>query len=570
MPERDYLSNGRGIARMLAERGIARVFGIPDGHSLDFYDGLLETNGIEHVLVNDERTAAFAADAYARVTGMPGACDAGAAGALNMPVALAEAMGSSSPVIAIVATVKQRDVLLNVPHDVDIASVLRPVTKWTGVAAVADHVPRFMEHAIRQSINGRPGPAAIVIPEDVLSSTDNLARDFSIDGRHGACAINGCRAAPAPGEIDDAIELIARATQPAIIAGGGAVQSRAFAAVATLARRLHAPVFSTITGKGIMLPGDDSFYLGTIGLFGEAPNNKFLRKHADLVIVLGSRLTEDDTANFKYPPERATMIQVDVDPSEIGKRYHPIGIVGDVRVAVDAMLAGLDRLAPRMDLTSRAAKLDALRVEHAAYREKDAARWARADPIKPQRVLQAIARELGSHDYLVTDASASSRWIGPYFPARGLGRRIITPRGVGPTGFGLGALLGTCVATNTFPEPGERCKVVLLTGDGGLMNAGTSDLETITRLDLDCTIVVLNNKALGFVKFGQLSRTIYETERPDTDFARIAEAHGGTGTRVDQLAGLDQAIHDAISARDGLALVDVRVDPAELLPPSFY
>lgn len=575
MDAKQKARNGLGIARMLADRGVKHVFGIPDGHTLDLYDGFSKTNELAHVLVNDERTAAFAADAYARVTGMLGVCDAGAAGALNFPVALAEAMGSSSPVLAIVGMVKLQHVLLNIPHDVNVVDSLKPVTKWTGMVSSADHVPRFLLYAIRQAINGRPGPTAVVIPEDLFSSEGNPLGDFLVDGG-GACSINGCRPGPAEHEIDRAVAMIRAASQPAIIAGGGAIQSSAFPEVSKLAEILASPVFSTITGKGIILPGldDGNHYFGTIGLFGEAPNNKYLRKDADLVIVVGSRLTEDDTAYFKYPPDRKPMIQIDIDPAEIGKHYHPWGIAGDAKLALSMVIKQL-QIKGTCDgdtstiLASRARSLAGLREEHAKYREKDGAKWLDAQPIKPQRVLRAISSVLDAGDYLVTDASASSRWIGPYFPVKSLGRKIITPRGVGPTGFGLGALVGTCVASDTCDFGSRKPRKVLLTGDGGLMNGGLADLETIVKFGLDCTIVVINNAALGFVKFGQIARGFYETNRPLTDFARIAESFGGHGTRVEQLAGLDSAINDAVHVK-GLQLVDVIVDPKELLPQAYY
>ncbi|HME53853.1 MAG TPA: thiamine pyrophosphate-binding protein [Candidatus Lokiarchaeia archaeon] len=571
------VKNGLGIARLLANRGVKHVFGIPDGHTLEFYDGLLQTEGIQHVLVNDERTAAFAADAYARVSGTLGVCDAGAAGALNFPVALAEAKGASSPVLAIVGMVRAQSVLLNIPHDVSITDTLKPVTKWCGMAFHTDHVPRFLNYAIRQAINGRPGPAAVVIPEDLFSSTGNQLGDFLLDTKGGACSINGCRSGPAEYEVERAVEMIRAAVQPAILAGGGAISSAAYPEVEKLARLIQAPVFSTITGKGIMVPRDDedNLYFGTIGLFGETPNNKYIRKNADLVIVVGSRLTEDDTAYFKYPPDRKAMIQIDIDPSEIGKQYHPWGVAGDAKVALEMILKDIEAKgfaegANPTILDDRKASIEALREEHASFREKDNAKWMDADPIKPQRVLKAIADALDKNDYLVTDASASSRWIGPYFPVKSLGRKIITPRGVGPTGFGVGALIGTCIASDTWDFTGRKAKKVLFTGDGGLMNGGVTDFETIMKLGLDCTIVVINNAALGFVKFGQGGfGHYYETERPATDFARIAEGFGGQGTRVDSLAGLDTAIGDAIRS-EGFQLVDVVVDPKELLPPSFY
>lgn len=190
----------------------------------------------------------------------------------------------------------------------------------------------------------------------------------------------------------------------------------------------------------------------------------------------------------------------------------------------------------------------------------------------PQRILKAISENFMKDDYLVTDASASARWIGAYFPVKSIGRHIITPRGVGPTGFGVGALIGTCIAADMLHGKNNKIKKILFTGDGGVMNGGINEFETIVKLGLNCTIVIINNSALGFIKFAQsilYGKRFYNTERPKTNFAKLAEAFGGNGTRVEKLADLDEAIKDAVNSK-GFNLVDVVVDPQEILPPNFY
>jgi len=151
--------------------------------------------------------------------------------------------------------------------------------------------------------------------------------------------------------------------------------------------------------------------------------------------------------------------------------------------------------------------------------------------------------------------------------------RIISARGVGPTGFGVGGLLGTCIAVRElYGTSATSPKVVLFTGDGGLMNGGLADLETLVRLNLNCTIVVINNRALGFVKFGQIfmyRKRLLDTDRPTTHFAAIMAAFGGTGLTVDKLDDLDATIHHAVHS-PGVHLIDVLVDPQELLPPHSY
>lgn len=569
---------GYGVARFLLERGVSRVFGIPDGHTLGFYDGILQNDGIEHILLNDERSAAFAADAYARVTGMVGVCDAGAAGSMNFPVALTEADGFGSPVLAIVGIIKSNEALKNIPHDINVEGTLSAITKWTGKVLDAEYLPRFLEFGLKQAINGRPGPAALIVSEDVFRFQEVKLKHF-IPRAGGSCSINICRTAAASNEIEQAVEMIRNADQPAFFTGAGAIRSRAFEEIKELSRLLNAPVFSTISGKGIMLE-DDYHYCGTVGLFGEKPNHKFIRKRADLLIVVGNRLTEDDTANFKVPTGATTMIQIDIDPAEIGLSYRPWGVVGDPKATLAEIIrllseSGIHTKKERNTLIEeRKRNIEKLKAELNEYRRKDREKWIDAEPIKPQRVLKAISDNLGERDYLVTDASSSARWIGVYYPVKSIGRKIITPRGLGPTGFGVGALIGTCIAADEFnldtdkPAP----KKVLFTGDGGLVNGGINEFETITKLGLDCTIVVINNRSLGFVKFGQAmlyKKRYYETDRPNTDFAKVTEAFGGTGYKVEQLDQLDSTIKKAIKSK-GFNLVDVKIDPWELLPPNSY
>jgi acetolactate synthase-1/2/3 large subunit len=569
---------GYAIARFLVEHGVRHVFGIPDGHTLGLYDGILQNDGIEHILLNDERSAAFAADAYARVTGKVGVCDAGAAGSMNFPVGLAEAEGFGSPVLALVGVIKSNEVLKNIPHDINVEDTLAATTKWAGKVLDAEYLPRFLEFGLKQAINGRPGPSALIISEDVFRFHEVRLKKF-IPRTGGSCSINSCRAVPAQNGIEQAVSMIRSAHQPAFFIGAGAIRSRAFKEIKELSKMLQAPVFSTISGKGIMQE-DNKFYFGTVGLFGEKPNHKFIRKKADLLIVVGNRLTEDDTANFKVPTKATEMIQIDIDPAQIGLSYQPWGVVGDPKEALKQFIKllaekGIYNEADIQNIIEeRKTQLNSLRKNLSKYRIKDRKKWMDAEPIKPQRVLKAISDNLDENDYLVTDASASSRWIGAYYPVKSIGRKIITPRGVGPTGFGVGALIGTCIAADSyhFTRNQNKSKKVLFTGDGGLMNGGINEFETISKLKLDCTIVVINNRSLGFVKFGQAmlhKKRYYQTDRPNTDFAKITEAFGGKGYNVEKLSNLDRIIKNVIHS-EGFNLVNVLVDPWEFLPPNSY
>jgi acetolactate synthase-1/2/3 large subunit len=573
----EYVHSGIGIARFLRDHGVKYVFGIPDGLTMGLYRGLKETEGISHILFNDERNTAYAADAYGRITGTVGVCVAGPAGGLNLPIGLAEAKGSSSPILALVGLLRPKKWLRNFPHEIDIAGVLNPVTKWTEKIIDPINLPRFLRFAFKQALSGKPGPVALVISEEVVNHTELKTKAFSSQ-ISDKTSVDNFRTSPIREDIDTIVEKIINAKQPAIFCGEGSVISKAYNEVATLAQILKAPVFTTISGKGIMVSKEnpiDNLYFGPIGLFGQKPNHGFMRSKVDLLIAVGNRLTEDDTAFFKFPSLSTEMIQIGIEISEIGLSYNPIAIMGDPKTTLNEVIINLQSKEFRIEekiLETRLQNLYKLNEKLKSYREKDRERWLNIEPIKPERVLKAISDNLDENDYFVTDASASLRYTGAYFPVKGVGRRVITPRGIGPTGFGVGALIGTCFAAKTLAVDGKNPKKVLLTGDGSLMDGGLSELETIGKLGLDCTIIILNNNALGYIKFAQafiFNREFYESERPDTKFSQIAELFGGKGYRVEKLSDLDSTIKEAIN-RKGFSLVEVMTDPEEFLPPSHY
>jgi len=573
----EYIHSGIGIARYLRDHGVKYIFGIPDGLTMGLYGGIKETEGITHVLFNDERNAAFAADAYGRITGTVGVCAAGPAGGLNFPIGLAEARGSSSPILALVGLLRPKKWLRNFPHEIDAAGVLSPVTKWTEKIIDPTNLPRYLRFAFKQALSGKPGPVALVISEEVVNHTKLKIKAFFTQVSEKT-TIDDFRISPIHEDIDTIADMIMKAKQPAIFCGEGSVISKAFEEVATLAELLKAPVFSTISGKGIMVSKDnpiDNLYFGPIGLFGQKPNHGFMRSKVDLLIAVGNRLTEDDTAFFKFPSRSTKMIQIGMELSDMGLSYNPIVITGDPKATLNEVISTLKSKGFSLDsnlLELRLQNLNKLNEKLKKYRENDSKRWLNVEPIKPERVLKAISDNLDENDYFVTDASASSRYTGAYFPVKGVGRKVITPRGIGPTGFGVGALIGTCFAVKTIANDEKNPKKVLLTGDGSLMDGGLSEFETITKLGLDCTIVVLNNKALGYIKFAQafiFDREYFESDRPDTSFSQIAELFGGKGYRVEKLSDLDSTMKEAINNK-GFNLVEVMTDPEEFLPPSHY
>jgi acetolactate synthase I/II/III large subunit len=528
---------GALLAWLLAEHGVRHVFGVPGGQTLALYDGILDREpALRHVLVRDERTAAYAADAYARVTGLVGVCDATVGpGAAKLPSGLAEALGASVPVIALVSELPAR----LAPHRyrsaasqaLDQASLLAPVTKWQALVPDAAAMPALVGQAFRMATTGRPGPVALFLPQDVLDGPADKAWPAERAAGTAAAAV------------------LRRSARPYLLAGGGAMHSGAGLAVTALGERLSAAVGTTLTGKGV-IPEDHPLSVGVAGSMGAASATAALAE-ADVVLLIGSKASGGATANWSLPRSDQAVLQLDLDPAELGRAF-PLdaGMLGDAQAGLLALSAALAESAePEPD---RTAWRERLAVLSASWRDKrDGERVSDRVPIAPQRVLGELERVLRPDDLLVCDASLSSGWAGAYFEQRTPGRRVLFPRGQAGLGYALPAAVGAATA-----RPGGR--TVVLAGDGAFGYA-VGELATLVEHRLPVTIVVLNNRSLGWIRWYRrinFGRGWEDEDFGDVAFADVARAFGLRGQRVTEPGQLAAALRSAADG-PGPALVDV-------------
>jgi acetolactate synthase-1/2/3 large subunit len=550
---------GALLAWLLAEHGVRHVFGVPGGQTLALYDGILDREpALRHVLVRDERTAAYAADGYARVTGSVGVCDATVGpGAAKLPSGLGEALGASVPVVALVSELPAR----LAPHRyrsaasqaLDQASLLAPVTKWQALVPDAAAMPALVAQAFRMATTGRPGPVALFLPQDVL---DGPAEKAWPAGQHTGTAgpsrfgsFPPFRPVPDSGDIAAVAAVLRRAVRPYLLAGGGAMHSGAGPALTALAEQLSAAVGTTLTGKGV-IPEDHPLSVGVAGSMGAPPATAALTE-ADVVLLIGTKASGGATMNWSLPRSDQAVLQLDLDPAELGRAF-PLeaGMLGDARAGVLALSAALsDTAEPEPD---RAAWRERLAALAGSWRDKrDAERASDRVPIAPQRVLGELERVLRPDDLLVCDASLASGWAGAYFEQRTPGRRVLFPRGQAGLGYALPAAVGAATA-----RPG--CRTVVLAGDGAFGYA-VGELATIVEHELPITIVVLNNRSLGWIRWYRrinFGRGWEDEDFGDVAFADVARAFGLRGQRVTGPGQLAAALRSAAEGA-GPALVDV-------------
>jgi len=563
---------GALLAALLAEHGVRHVFGVPGGQTLALYDGIADVDGLAHVQVRDERSAAYAADAYARVTGRAGVCDATVGpGAAKLPSGLAEALGASVPVLALVSDLPAR----LAPHRyrgaasqaLDQAALLAPVTKWQAAVPDVGTLPALVRQAFREATTGRPGPVALFLPQDVLDGPAPAGTDAgggAAGGSGGSPPRAGTdggrisrfgrfpafRPVPEPGDVGAAAAVLRAAQRPFILAGGGVLHSAAGSDVVALAERLSAAVGTTLSGKGAIAE-DHPLAVGVTGSMGTAAAAAAMAE-ADVVLLAGAKASGGATFSWTLPRPDQRVVQVDVDPAELGRAFgwaRPV--LADARQGVRALRAALEPgdepPGPEPDRAPWRAHLRELAAVWRAGR--DAERASDAVPIAPQRVLAEIEAALGGRDILICDASLASGWGGAYLEQRRAGRRVLAPRGQAGLGYALPAAIGVSHA-------GHRA--VVLTGDGALGYA-MGELATVTEQALPVTVVVLNNRSWGWIRWYQritFGRGWEGEDFGDVAFADVARGFGLAAQRVTEPGRLGAALRAALAA-PGPALVDV-------------
>ncbi len=546
---------GALLADLLAEHGVRHVFGVPGGQTLALYDAILDREpGMRHVLVRDERSAAYAADAYARVTGRAGVCDATVGpGAAKLPSGLAEALGASVPVVALVSDLPAR----LAPHRyrsaasqaLDQAALLAAVTKWQATVPDAATLPALVRQAFREATTGRPGPVALFLPQDVLDgpAPDHVALPPSRFGGFPAF-----RPAPDPDDIAAAVAVLQGAQRPFILAGGGVLHSGAGVELTALAEAMSAAVGTTLSGKGAIAE-DHPLAVGVTGSMGTSAAAAALAE-ADVVLFAGTKAGSGPTFGWTLPAPGQAIVQLDLDPAELGRAF-PVAaaVLADARPGLRGLLTALDEAAGAPD---RAAWRSRIAELAAAWRaERDVERASDAVPIAPQRVLAEIEAVLGPDDILICDASLASGWGGAYLEQRRAGRRVLCPRGQAGLGYALPAAIGVATAR---PEG----RTVVLAGDGA-MGYAAGELATVSELGLPVTVVVLNNRSLGWIRWYRrihFGRGWEGEDFSDVPFADVARAFGLAGMRVAEPGRLTGALRTACAA-PGPALLDVVTEP---------
>jgi len=550
------------LAEAFARHGVTVTF----GQSLPSAFHLAAPNvGIKQAAYRQENAGGAMADGYARVSGRIGVVTAQNGPAATLLVApLAEALKASIPIVALVQEVTRNTTDKNAFQELDHLNMFAPVAKWVRRIDRADRLEDYVDMAFTAAGSGRPGPAVILVPADLL--VEDAPPPSPRTARLGFYPLDRTLADPA--SVTKAAEMLAKARNPVIVAGGGVHLSDASAELAALQQDAHLPVGTTTMGKGVVDEGHP-LTMGVVGyVMGRGARTFGMRgmiDRADVVLLVGNRTNQNGTDSWKLFSPGTIFIHLDADPMEIGRNYESLRLLGDAKLTLaalrDAMLA--------RDLSARQAARPAVEAEIAAavadwrgivagVRSRD------GGPVRPERVMAELDKRMSASDIAVADASYASIWIVGGLASRKAGQRFLTPRGIAGLGWGLPMAIGA-----QFAAPDRR--VFCLCGDGGFAHSW-AELETLRRLQLPITVMVLNNGILGYQKHAEDVIFGEHTDAVDfaaVDHAAIARACGVNGVRVERGQDVGPAL-DAAFASGQPTLLDIITDPDAKPPISFY
>jgi acetolactate synthase-1/2/3 large subunit len=549
------MSGARLFAEMMRGYGVTHIFFVPAFMLRAFAE--MEDMAIRRVMVHGEKAAAYMADGYARASRRPGVCMAQMIGASNLAAGLRDAFMAGAPVIAVTGGPTPQSRYKHAYQEVDDISQFDALTKFNAQVDHVTRLPDLLRQAFRVATSGAPGPVHLRIQSHLGQMTENEADlDPLVETMYAR--VPPFRPEPEMQRVQEALAVLTAAKRPMIVAGGGVVRSGAEPELVEFAEKLRIPVATSLNAKAAM-PDRHPLNAGVPGAYSRDCANRALAE-ADLVFFIGSHTGGQVTHNWMFPPSGTRVIQLDIDPAELGRNYpNIVSLLGDAKAGLRCMIdVAAGRSAQAADWVERVQRIVAeWRAENAAMRDSDAV------PIRPERICREISEVLPPDGVVVSDTGHAGIWTARFLELNHPAQRYY--RTAGSLGWGFPAALGVKCALPDRP-------VVCFTGDGGFYYH-IAELETARRHDIGVVVVVNNNSSLNQeirlndAAYGgrQRGRSEEMWRFPDIDFTKVAEAFGCAGIRIERPGELRPALERAI-AMEKPVVVDVVTDMYAIAP----
>ena len=538
------LNGSQIFVEVLAEQGVDLLFGYPGGTVLNLYDELYKNaDRIKTVLTAHEQGAAHAADGYARATGRTGVVLATSGpGATNLVTGIATAYMDSVPMVAFTGNVPTSLIGRDSFQEAYIEGITLPITKHNYTVRRVEDLADTMRAAFRIAQSGRKGPVLVDIPKDVTAN--------SCEFTHKPPELIRTVTRVDQQEAKAAAALINEAQRPIVCFGGGVRSAAGCQPLRDLLTKAGIPATHTLMAAGVLSYGEPH-NLGMLGMHGSFAANKAVAE-ADLVIAVGTRFSDRVALSPDRFAPKAKVIQIDIDPSEMGKNVDlDMSITGDAAYVLQAIL-------PYVEKTEHKLWMEQIRSwQKVDYHPQDS-----DTELRPHQLIAEICRQAGPEAVYVTDVGQHQMWAAQYLHHT-KSRGFLTSGGLGTMGFGYGAAIGAQLAL------GRDARVIMLTGDGSFhmnLNEGC----TAVSYGLPIITVIFNNQVLGMVRQWQTSfyEGRYSSTDPHrrTDFVKLAEGFGAKGYRASTPAEFAAVFADAMKQK-GPSWIDCRIGKDERVLP---
>ena len=538
------LTGSQIFVEVLVEQGVDTLFGYPGGAVLNLYDELYKNSDrIRHVLTAHEQGASHAADGYARATGRTGVVLATSGpGATNLVTGIATAYMDSVPMVAFTGNVATTLLGKDSFQEAYIEGITMPITKHNYTVRRVEDLADTMRAAFRIAQSGRKGPVLVDIPKDITAASC----EFTPKSPELIRTVTQYNEE----DVKKAAQMINESERPIVYFGGGVRSAAGCQPLRDLLEKTGMPATYTLMAAGVLSYGEPH-NLGLLGMHGCYTANKAIDE-ADLVIAVGTRFSDRVALNPDSFAKRAKIIQIDIDPSELGKNVDvDLSLTGDASYILQAIL-------PYVEKTEHKLWMEQIRD----WQKNDYKPVDSDTELKPHQIIDEICNQAGPEAVYVTDVGQHQMWAAQYLHHT-KSRGFLTSGGLGTMGFGYGAAIGAQMAL------GRDARVVMLTGDGSF-HMNLNEACTAVSYDLPIITVIFNNQVLGMVR--QWQTTFYEKRYSDTDphrktdFVKLAEGFGARGYRAATPTEFKAAFADAMKQK-GPSWIDCRIGKDEKVLP---
>ena len=537
------LTGSQIVCEVLLDHGVDTVFGYPGGAALNIYDELYRyQDRITHVISAHEQGATHAADGYARATGKTGVVfSTSGPGATNLVTGIATAYMDSIPMVCICSNVNSELIGRDAFQEIYITGITIPITKQTYYVNHIEDLEPALRDAFKVAASGRRGPVLIDITKDVSVAMAEFTNKPPLP-------LDPIPEIPQE-TLQEAARLINNSRKPLLYVGGGLIASSASSELEALIGKADIPMVHTLMAAGAV-SCDNELNLGMVGMHGTVASNRAVDQ-ADLVISLGARYSDRVALNPEKWARKATIIQVDIDRSEMNKNvYVDLECAADIR----------DFLTQLLPLVNEASH-DEWHERVVTWKTKERINQGIPGYMSPKDVLEAVSDAVDEDTIFATDVGQHQMWSAQYLKLR-KPHKFLTSGGLGTMGFGYGAAIG---ARMGCPD----CRVVHITGDGSF-HMNMNEACTAVSFRLPIITIIMNNQVLGMVYQwqtafygGRYSNTCLERQ---TDFVKVAEGFGCKGYRADTLDELKAALKEAVTL-DVPVWIDCRISREERVLP---